>query len=67
MKRRAAALLITDSRGVGRRFWYPYYPALAGGRTHDQVVRDLGAHAAARAEANGVSGVQYTGAIALLE
>jgi catechol 2,3-dioxygenase-like lactoylglutathione lyase family enzyme len=50
MKKRVAALLIVlaaataslmDSRGVGRRFRYPHYIALAGGRTHDRVVVGL--------------------------
>jgi catechol 2,3-dioxygenase-like lactoylglutathione lyase family enzyme len=50
MKKRAAVLLIVlaaataffmASRGVGRRFWYPYYTALAGGRTQDRVVVGL--------------------------
>lgn len=28
--------------GAGRRLWYPYYLAMAGGRTHEAVLRDIG-------------------------
>ncbi len=28
--------------GAGRRLWYPYYLALAGGRSHEDVLREIG-------------------------
>jgi hypothetical protein len=28
-------------RGFGRRFWYPYYRAMAGSRTRDEVLREV--------------------------
>lgn len=38
----AVAWTASEWYGAGRRFWYPYYVALAGGRTHAGVLRDLG-------------------------
>jgi hypothetical protein len=37
----AWALCDAGARGAGRRLWYPYWVATAGGRTHEQVLADL--------------------------
>jgi hypothetical protein len=51
MKHRAAvvqaafglvAILLADWSGAGRRLWFPYYLALAGSRTHETVLREIG-------------------------
>jgi hypothetical protein len=36
------ALVVSEWTGAGRRFWYPYSLTLAGGRTHETVLRDIG-------------------------
>lgn len=36
------ALVVSTWTGAGRRLWYPYYLALAGGRSHETVLRDIG-------------------------
>jgi hypothetical protein len=46
--------------GVGRRFWVPAYRALAGARSHDQVLEALGPrHRAALRDAAAASGLDY--------
>lgn len=49
--RRFAALLacvlvllavVSAATGAGRRFWHPYYVAMAGARTHETVLREIG-------------------------
>ncbi len=37
----AAGLVLLDRLGAGRGLWYPYWVAIAGGRTHEQVLGRL--------------------------
>jgi hypothetical protein len=37
----AAAIAVSQSTGVGRGLWYPYYAALVGHRTHVEVLAEL--------------------------
>jgi hypothetical protein len=43
-----AAFFATERYGAGRRYWHPYYVALAGGRSHEEVLRDIGPGCRAR-------------------
>jgi hypothetical protein len=36
-----SSLLVSETTGAGRRLWYPWYVAIAGARTHEDVVRSL--------------------------
>jgi hypothetical protein len=50
----------SERHGVGRRLWHPYYVALAGGRSHADVVRDVGPRCRpALREAAAAAGIAY--------
>ena len=36
------AVFVSDTTGAGRGMWYPWYVAVAGARSHEDVVRHLG-------------------------
>ncbi len=56
----AGAWLASDWGGVGRRLWYPTYVALTGGRTHQDVLDEIGPrHRPSLREALAASGVGY--------
>jgi hypothetical protein len=38
----ALSFVAAHFTGAGRRFWFPYYLALAGGRSHADVLRSIG-------------------------
>ena len=50
----------SERYGIGRRLWHPYYVALAGGRRHADVVRDVGPRRRpALREAGAAAGIAY--------
>jgi hypothetical protein len=51
---------VLAERGVGRRFWHPYYRAMAGSRTHAEVLSDVAPRRRpALAQAAAAGGVAY--------